>query len=71
MVRSYQIRICDECINLEGEMCHNSACVFCRRTMAEVGDALDMLLIRPVIDGARMAPMGAVEDPATVREGGR
>jgi hypothetical protein len=52
--RSYRIRICDECIALEGEMCHNSECVFCRRTMDEVGEYLDVLLIRPVIDGQRL-----------------
>jgi len=52
-VRRYEIRICDQCIRLEGEQCHNPACVFCRRTMEEVGEYLDVLLIRPVIDGRR------------------
>jgi hypothetical protein len=53
--RDYTIRVCDECIRLEGQMCHEPECVFCRRTMAEVGDALDMLLIRPVVGGERLA----------------
>ena len=51
---SYRIRVCDQCIALQGEMCHNPACVFCRRTMEEVGECLDVLLIRPVIDGKRV-----------------
>jgi hypothetical protein len=48
------VRICADCLNLKGEMCHNAACVFCRRTMAEVGDYLDALLIAPVVDGERI-----------------
>jgi hypothetical protein len=53
-VREHPVRICEQCIRLEGAMCNNPACVFCRRTMAEVGAYLDALLIRPVIDGERM-----------------
>ncbi len=53
-VRTYRIAICDQCCLLEGEMCHESQCVFCRRTMAEVGGHLDVLLIRPVIDGEQL-----------------
>ena len=52
-LRNYTIRICDECIKLDGSMCHNPGCVFCRRTMVEVGLFLDVLLIRPVVDGER------------------
>ncbi len=48
------IHICDECYELKGKMCHNSECVFCRRTMEEVGEILNILLIRPVIDGERV-----------------
>ncbi len=53
MTKTYHIKICDECIKLEGRMCHNPFCVFCRRTMEEVGVCLDVLLIRPIIDGKR------------------
>lgn len=52
--REHVIRICEDCYNLAGEMCHTPECVFCRRTMDEVGEALDLLLIRPVIDGERL-----------------
>ncbi len=67
-VHGYSIDICDECIRLEGDMCNNHECVFCRRTMAEVGEYLDVLLIRPVVDGERMpapspAPAAAEMDP--------
>lgn len=48
------IYICEPCYNLEGEMCDTSECVFCRCTMKEVGDILNTLLIRPVIDGKRL-----------------
>jgi hypothetical protein len=54
MTREYTIRICDACIQLKGRMCHEPGCVFCRRTMAEVGRALNTILIRPVIDGERL-----------------
>jgi hypothetical protein len=54
-VRRFSILICEQCLNLEGEMCHNAYCTFCRRMMAEVGEYLDILHIRPVIDGERLA----------------
>ena len=50
---SREIRICRQCYELEGEMCHNPSCVFCRRSISEVGNILDALVIRPLIDGAR------------------
>lgn len=53
-IRKYEINICDECYLLEGEMCHTPECVFCRRTMEEVGEYLDVLCIRPVVDGERL-----------------
>jgi len=34
-------------------MCHNPECSFCRWDMAEVGQYLDALLIRPILDGKR------------------
>lgn len=51
--RTHSVRICNDCYELRGAMCHNSACIFCRWTMAEVAEYLDKLLIRPVIDGER------------------
>jgi len=47
------IQICTQCYELDGEMCHNPGCVFCRCTMGEVAEMLDALQIRPVIDGER------------------
>lgn len=47
------IQICNDCYELKGEMCHTAECIFCRCTMKEVGEYLDILLIRPVIDGKR------------------
>ena len=49
------ILICQDCYELKGEMCHNPECVFCRRTMEEVGEYLDVLLIRPVVEGERLS----------------
>ena len=53
-VRQYKINICDACYLLDGEMCHTPQCVFCRRTMKEVAEYLDLLYIRPVVDGERL-----------------
>lgn len=53
-IKKYSIQICDQCFNLVGEMCHNPRCVFCRKTMKEVGELLDILMIRPIIDGERI-----------------
>jgi len=52
--RNYKIRICDPCYQLAGDVCNTPDCVFCRRTMAEVAQYLDVLLIRPVVDGERL-----------------
>jgi hypothetical protein len=51
-VRAYTVRICDDCYALKGEECNNPDCVFIRRTMQEVEDFLDLLLIRPKVSGA-------------------
>lgn len=51
VIRRFEINICDDCINLCGEMCNNPRCFFCRRTMQEVSEYLDALLIRPIVDG--------------------
>jgi hypothetical protein len=53
VIRGYTIRICDDCINLKGQMCSTPECVFCWKSMTEVGEVLHALLIRPVIDGER------------------
>lgn len=50
-VRALTVHICEDCLNLRGEMCNEPCCRFCRRTMAEVAEYLDVLLIRPRIDG--------------------
>lgn len=62
-MKTFIVRICDDCFNLRGEMCHEPGCVFCRRTMAEVGDYLDALLIRPVVDGERITADEGTEQP--------
>jgi hypothetical protein len=54
MTRDYTVQICDPCILLEGAQCHDPECIFCRRTMTEVGKLLDVLLIRPIVDGKRL-----------------
>lgn len=53
-VRPYTIDICDDCVRLKGDSCHNPRCIFCRWTMDEVGQYLDALLIRPIVDGERL-----------------
>jgi hypothetical protein len=49
-----EIHFCEDCYELKGQMCNNPDCIFCRRTMAEVAEVLDILLIRPVVDGERI-----------------
>jgi hypothetical protein len=65
-VRPFTVYICNDCYALNGEMCHEPDCAFCRRTMTEVGEALDMLLIRPVVDGERydLHPIEQPEPPS-------
>ena len=53
-INKFEINICEDCYQLKGEMCHNPECVFIRRTMEEVSAYLDMLLIRPIIDGEQI-----------------
>lgn len=52
-LRNFEIRICDGCIKMAGRMCHTAGCVFFLCDMEEVGQYLDRLLIRPVINGKR------------------
>lgn len=58
-MKRFTIQICDDCLDLKGQMCHCAECAFCRLTMSEVGDLLNTLLIRPVVDGERLPTMGA------------
>lgn len=55
--------ICDACYNLEGQECHTPDCIFYLRSMKEVEEALDLMLIRPIVDGKSIkaqegAPIG-------------
>lgn len=52
--RRYPITICDDCIHLKGQMCRTPECVFCWRSVPEIAEWLNVLLIRPVIDGERL-----------------
>jgi hypothetical protein len=60
--KAYTIHICNDCYELRGEACNNPQCVFIRRTMAEVGEYLDLLLIRPLVDGERLRLGNAESD---------
>jgi hypothetical protein len=53
-IRAFTVYICEDCLALKGEMCHTPECRFCRRTMREVSAYLDVLLIRPIVDGQRL-----------------
>jgi hypothetical protein len=64
-VRTYTIRICDLCIRLEGAMCHNPECVFCRRTVEEVRPILADLMIRD--DAYGLTAVGAIEAAGVCR----
>jgi hypothetical protein len=48
------IQMCKDCYELKGEMCSTPECVFCWHSMAEVAEILNVLLIRPVVDGERL-----------------
>lgn len=47
-LRQYTIIICDKCYQLEGNECHTPECVFFLKTMEEVKELLNILLIRPI-----------------------
>lgn len=66
-VRQYSVSVCDQCIRLEGQMCHNPYCVFCRRTMEEVRECLNVTLIRPLVDGK---PIFTPEETINTAESG-
>lgn len=50
-LKEYTVMICDACYNLEGQECHTPDCIFYLRSMYEAKAALDMMLIRPIVDG--------------------
>lgn len=50
-IRKFEIHICNGCLELSGASCNTPECVFCWRTTDEVSNFLDVLLIRPIIDG--------------------
>ncbi len=61
-IHQFIIPVCDDCLNLKGEMCHTPECGFCRRTMAEVSELLNTLLIRPIVDGRQLPVIGALTE---------
>lgn len=66
-LKKYTINICSDCLNLEGEMCHDPECVFIRETMEEVKHYLDVLMIAPLGEnGERLF----LREPASMCEDG-
>lgn len=53
-MNEFTIRICNACLELRGQMCHNPECAFIRRTTAEISNLLDLLLIRPIVNGKQL-----------------
>jgi hypothetical protein len=49
-MKQFTIKICDQCLNLEGKMCNNPECIFCRQSMEDIKGFLDVLLIKPIED---------------------
>ena len=64
-VKRYAVDICDACIRLDGEQCHDPHCTFCRCSMREVSAILDKTLIRPIIDGVQSESLQHGEDIAS------
>lgn len=60
-IQRHTIDICEDCINLKGDMCHTPECVFIRQTMPEVKEYLNMLLIAPIVDGERLMTADPIE----------
>jgi len=65
-INKFEITICEDCYNLKGEMCHNPECVFIRCTMSEVSRYLDLLLIRPIIDGEQLDFRNEIQGPKRI-----
>lgn len=45
-IKRYEIDVCDQCLKLEGEMCHNPGCICIRRSMTEVERILSVCQLR-------------------------
>lgn len=56
--RRYTVDICDDCMNLRGDMCHNPHCAFCRKTMKEVDTLLEGTMIK--VDIAQYKQKGKI-----------
>lgn len=65
MINQITIRVCQDCIELKGQECHEPECVFCFRGMEEVRVLLDKVLICPIVDGERLILWGATIPTAT------
>lgn len=50
-IRAFTIHICNDCLDLKGECCNTPECAFCRRSMEEVKEYLNVLAIRPLVFG--------------------
>jgi hypothetical protein len=50
-LRRFSVVICRDCLALKGDECTHPDCIFYSRSMAEVRQYLDVLLIRPMVDG--------------------
>ncbi len=63
-MREFNIKICDACYGLEDGMCHEPECACIRMTKSEVSELLNILLIRPIIDGEQidLYPLGTPQE---------
>jgi len=50
-LRTFQIQICDACLNSRGEMCDTPGCVLIWLTTEEIEEYLSKFLIRPRFEG--------------------
>ena len=64
VLHQHTITICDGCAKLDGEMCGTPECIFCRRTMGEVEDVLDKILVRPLVDGKPLFEKAIIGQPS-------
>ncbi len=47
-IRYYEVPICEECYNFDGDFCNNGACLFNQMSRALVREYLNVLGIRPL-----------------------
>lgn len=50
----FTIEVCENCLNLEPGTCHMPGCCFCRMTANESSVMLNILNIRPIVDGIQL-----------------